>query len=314
MPTPAQMPARQTQPLTTVQAQTPTSPAPAQSQTEVDYLSTDYGRIAPQKRKKNKLKKLIILAAIVILGGGIAAFVFLRPKSYTPAEIISAFNTYSNYLLSGEKSDRPLEGEWEPLNEFTFYQLDLVRGNSQEDVTAYYNELKTLFGDFAQKYHSADTDTPEDLDGMVENYQTNLDFYYTYVLTESVSEEALSEKYFAEGVSSAVTYAEQFYKDLKNSENEYTKQYGELQAELSTLWINVFNEYQNNDCFRDGALDEDCTTVQYFTNTQVQSYNKRIREAKDTIEDLQDSARVDLLSGCWSISEKLTGLTESQDE
>ena len=265
----------------------------------------------PEKKSKKKLI-LFIVIILILAGLGIIAY-FLIPIITAPTQenLQSSFNTYSNYLLYGEKTDKSLDNIYEPST--TYYMEKILADSSTQEASSYYNELESLFANSLAKYNRLldDDKLPSNITALseaLERHKLLLDFARKYAMVQELSEESLSEKYLTSGETGVQILVSDAYQSLADDKNDEVRKYGELRIEQFSSLINALNAYRDAGCIVSGKANNDCINTQASTNTAALENYRKFYEAKDHAHVVITVNRDDLLSGCWIISAELSAL------
>ncbi|MDR2063524.1 MAG: hypothetical protein LBQ02_01890 [Candidatus Nomurabacteria bacterium] len=265
----------------------------------------------PEKHSPRKLKWVVVAAAVVATGLVVSAFVFLlRPAHPTLEELRKTFNLYANQLLYGESSEKDLEGQFNPVDLYNTFKVDIILEDdtAHNEVRAYYTKLAELLDNFESKYQKMHA-RHSNLGEPIKNYRQTFTIFAKYALINDLSEDFLLKKYLADGELATLAYIESAYTATAEDENETVKKYGITKIETASTFVHILNIYQEQGCIKQGSLNEVCAK-NLTTDPVIRNYYHTIRENKDATDDMLNFARSDLLSGCWDINDKLKGMAK----
>ena len=174
----------------TSSAPTPAFP-PQFSSNAGDFAFTS----TPAPIKKSKPWVIILIVFIIMaLFAGIAFLIINRNNggnsATAPSNLKEAFNSYINYITTGEDSNSDINPESINFSNPYFYSI-----NNQEDLTKYVDNANEKFQAFVDKYLESEEHT-QDIDAISAYYQG-------VASTHLFSEEDLLKEYVDKGTSAA---------------------------------------------------------------------------------------------------------------
>lgn len=293
-------PVQPVQPIQPAAPMTPQQPIlsqqsamPPQQPIMTSPISPATGDIVIGGSEKKSHKGLIIGVVIAVLViGGLAAATFLMPKNSTSTAAKEAFNKYANYLLYGEDSTSPLEGEY---NEDGIYKIDEI--NEGAETTEYLKKSGELLDEFILSIKN-NTGLTE----YMNKYKNHFELEKIIISIKPINEDALATEVLNNDLDTAKNWITSNYLELTKSNNEEIRQYAQAKISYYGAQANYLNDLKTNGCL------ENADSCAGGTNEELIS---EMIEQDENVSSIEINARLNVFGGCWTISEKLNGGSES---
>lgn len=248
--------------------------------------------LTPEKKSH---KGIIIIALAVLIIGGFFAVMFLTRNGDGNVNISNnaklAFNKYANYLLYGEDSDKPLEGEYD---EDSIYKLDEMWGEDAQAVTNYFKIANELLANF-ESFTNANTNG--DFITTVDNYRADFELVRLTFNKEYITEEELVNEVLSNNLEDTKTWIADKYNSLAKSSYESVKKYAEAEINYYQLYAEYLENLKARGCFGDGAVCD---------SSMDENLDSQMAEYEEVVLNIKNDATRNTLSNCWVIEKMMS--------
>ena len=281
---------------------TPT-PQPTPTPTPSSNPITDFGDIILPPTPTNQSKKRVVLIVIVVIVAllAITLGILLRCTgggqngSSSPGSLKEAFNSYANYIISGEDKNSDVDIELVQTTEPYFYSIE-----DATDLKNYVEKANQKYQAFSDKYYESEDNVLE-----IESIKA---YYQGVASTHLFTEGSLLKEYINGGVSGAEEYIyKTFDYDLNDPALGTLSPYITASRTLAVLQLDNFKKLSTLGCIKNDTIVEGCyqnsesengaiseailekwqaeNTIYYqATQTLVSSYNEINNEDNSTGE------------------------------
>lgn len=233
--------------------------------------------------KKNSKIWMIVSIILVLLGVGVGvvAVVMLNGQkeqnnTAITGEVKKKFNSYANYILTGENSD-------DDIDISSIYNSDYYADGvlfNQENLSENIKIKADFLNNLEEKYNALIKvyDGPYDLSDIQV-------YFYDFAKLKTLNESEIFDNYISLGAQAT---QELIKSNLKIQGIEYNKNLlNFLQAEnkLELALVDYYNELNNAGCIMNGVLNDECADLNIETGEIVMAAGEGVFRAENSLSN-----------------------------
>lgn len=252
--------------------------------------------LAPEKKSYKKPIIIVMIIIALIISGIVVAF-SLMPSGgglNVSSDAKIAFNKYANYLLYGEDSDRPLEGEYDDSR---IYEFDEMRSEDVKNMASYLKKVNSLWNSLGSLVGNYGDD---DLKKLVDNYSGNIELINFTFDSEIINEEELIKEVLNHNLEETKAWIVSKYDDMIKSNYDVVKRFGEAEINYYQLYAEYLEKLKSFGCLN----EEGILFCEDFSDEALES---QIEDAYDAVNEITQGANYGVLKDCWEISKYING-------
>ncbi|MDO4742221.1 MAG: hypothetical protein Q4A79_02495, partial [Candidatus Saccharibacteria bacterium] len=213
----------------------------------------------PSGRSRGKRGLLIILIIALAMGVGVLIFVVLRMNfgGKTIASAEESFNRFANYVISGEESTMPIEGEFD-LGESYYFMSEQINKEAQATIYKKTGELLEGAVSSFNKVKEEGSVALSLLQSELLSMNQMLELMEIVYLKEEISGKKIIDEYVEKGRAGAIQALDNYYDYRGIKDNPYVNDFKatyEKWVDLRVSYEDVFSQYG---CFKNGVQDLIC--------------------------------------------------------
>lgn len=248
--------------------------------------------------KKSKKWILAIAGVLVVVAVGVTVVLLVtnRGGNENSTELVSAFNSYANYLLDGKDSSDSVS-VYKGLS-YSYYfdreNVNLALNESEiESIGGYYDNLSGKLDSFVGIVTSAEI--ADNKKKIVKDYSEIAKAYFEMRSKYFLNSEDIKEYYSRNGYAATGEFIDNYYATM-NGDLVEVKNLKEYLVAAARYYLNEFNAYSTLGCVDGIEINYSCPD-----DAVVFDYEVTIIELEYAIETVVENARTDVLNGYQEI-------------
>ena len=219
------------------------------------------GLVMPRGRGKRRWPIVVVVMLVLVLAAvGVGVAVWLRGRGAEEGDVQSRYNVFANYVLSGKSDSSDAIGDYDID---AIYVIDNVLNNQDSSALekkSFADEALKLWKVFYEQYQKTDYVNSDFLllNSRVRYVDSFVNFLPIYYGLTRLTQAELMESYTSGGDAAVQELVDARYKELRESNNEFSREYGRLLVNLAGIEKEKVGVIVSSGCYNEMILNSSC--------------------------------------------------------